>query len=80
MHTFKKRKEIENNSTLKHQHFALFSLVGNATTYYLGYEDSLGPFGFAGTNGFEKIGDYNDFIVRISTSVLKKRTGRITTE
>jgi len=49
-----------------HQHFALFSLAGNANTYYLAYEDSGGPSGFAGTTGLEQYGDYNDIIFAIN--------------
>jgi hypothetical protein len=52
-----------------HQHFALFTLAGNATTYYLAFENSVSSTAFDGTAGPEKYGDFNDVIFRITTAV-----------
>jgi hypothetical protein len=51
-----------------HQHFALYTLNGNATTYYLAFENSITGTGFDGTTGPEKYGDFNDVIFKITTA------------
>ena len=59
---------VVEGSTNPHQHFALFTLNGNATTFYLGFENSITNTGFDGTGGPERYGDFNDVILRITTA------------
>jgi hypothetical protein len=59
---------VENGTTNPHQHFALFSLNGNATTFYLGFENSVTSSAFDGVGGPEKYGDFNDVIFQITTN------------
>jgi hypothetical protein len=60
-----------------HQHFGLFNLAGNANSYYLGYEDSLGASGWAGTTGVEHYGDFNDVIFSITSAVPEPATSAL---
>jgi len=56
------------NPLTAHEHFALFSLNGNASTFYLGFENSVGASTFDGTAGAEHYGDFNDIIFQITTA------------
>jgi hypothetical protein len=44
-----------------HQHFALFSLASNPTTFFIGVEDGLNG------DAIERNGDFNDIMVRVIT-------------
>ncbi len=57
-----------------HQHFALFTLTGNATTFYLAFDNSWSLSGFDGIGGAEKQGDYNSVIFQITTAVPEPAT------
>jgi hypothetical protein len=47
-----------------HQQFALFTLASNPTTYFIGVEDNLVY------DAIEGWGDYQDVVIRLSTSPL----------
>ena len=51
-----------------HQHFALFT-TGDPGTFYLGYEDSVQTGVFTGVLGTEKDGDYNDVIIKLTSTI-----------
>jgi hypothetical protein len=62
------------SSTGAHQHFALFTLAGNATTFYLAFDNSWESTDFDGVGGAEKQGDYNSVIFQITTAVPEPAT------
>jgi hypothetical protein len=66
---------VEGGSNAMHQHFALFNLASSPGVYYLGYEDSFGAAGFSGLTGFERIGEYNDILIRITTAASNPEPG-----
>jgi hypothetical protein len=57
-----------------HQHFALFTINGNAEAYYLAFENSITSTGYDGIAGPEKYGDFNDVIFQIGVATPEPAT------
>jgi len=58
--TYYSNENFDSPGETTHQHFALFDLLGDMETYYIGFEDLTDDTG-------EGHGDYNDVIFKIAT-------------